>query len=44
MMIIADDCDIVKIELWREEVLIESLEGTDQFIFHQVAPDSYKCK
>uniref|UniRef100_A0A0R3RZA1 Nodal modulator 1 n=1 Tax=Elaeophora elaphi TaxID=1147741 RepID=A0A0R3RZA1_9BILA len=43
-VICIDDCDTLKIELWREEALIESLEGTDQFIFRQVAPDSYKLK
>ncbi|KAL4001737.1 Carboxypeptidase regulatory-like domain family protein [Acanthocheilonema viteae] len=43
-VICIDDCDILKIELWREEVLIESLEGTNQFIFHHLAPDSYKLK
>ncbi|CAG9538279.1 unnamed protein product [Cercopithifilaria johnstoni] len=43
-VICIDGCDALKVELWREETLIESLEGFDQFIFHQVAPDSYKLK
>ncbi|EFO22900.1 hypothetical protein LOAG_05586 [Loa loa] len=43
-VICIDDCGTLKIELWKEEVLIKNLEGIDQFIFHQVAPDSYKLK
>ncbi|MCP9258689.1 Nodal modulator 1 [Dirofilaria immitis] len=39
-----DDCGTLKIELWKEKILIKSLEGIDQFIFHQVTPDSYKLK
>uniref|UniRef100_A0A915PI40 Uncharacterized protein n=1 Tax=Setaria digitata TaxID=48799 RepID=A0A915PI40_9BILA len=43
-VICIDSCGKLKIELWKHEVLIKSLEGSDQFIFHQIAPDSYKLK
>ncbi|VDN06963.1 unnamed protein product [Thelazia callipaeda] len=39
---IADDCGQLKVELWRQNILIKSLEGVDHFVFHEVAPDSYK--
>ncbi|VDP23969.1 unnamed protein product [Onchocerca flexuosa] len=43
-VICIDDCGTLKIELWKEKTLIKSLEGNDKFVFHQVTPDSYKCK
>ncbi|VDK75742.1 unnamed protein product [Onchocerca ochengi] len=43
-VICIDDCGTLKIELWKEKILIKSLEGIDKFVFHQVAPDSYKLK
>uniref|UniRef100_A0AAF5PQP6 Nodal modulator 1 n=2 Tax=Wuchereria bancrofti TaxID=6293 RepID=A0AAF5PQP6_WUCBA len=43
-VICIDDCVILKIEMWKGDVLIKSLEGTDQFIFYEMLPDSYKLK
>ncbi|VIO90592.1 conserved hypothetical protein [Brugia malayi] len=43
-VICIDDCVTLKMEMWKGEVLIKSLEGTDQFIFYEVLPDSYKLK
>ncbi|EJW82695.1 hypothetical protein WUBG_06394 [Wuchereria bancrofti] len=42
--IVFNDCVILKIEMWKGDVLIKSLEGTDQFIFYEMLPDSYKLK
>ncbi|VDK79801.1 unnamed protein product [Litomosoides sigmodontis] len=43
-VICIDDCDVLKMELWKNEILIGSLEGTDHFLFHEIVPDAYKLK
>lgn len=35
---------MLKVELWKDDVLIRAIDATDRCIFHDVSPDYYTCK